>query len=58
VLVSVVAVLVLVAGVVVALVLSAGGSDVGAAGARPAAATAEPLLFGAVSRGRSVEDGT
>jgi hypothetical protein len=54
VLVSVVAVLVLVAGVVVALVLSAGGSDVSAAGARPAAAT----VGGAVSREQTVEDGT
>jgi hypothetical protein len=48
VLVSVVAGLVLVAGVVLALVLSRSGSDVGATG-RPAA-TAEPLLHGAGKR--------
>jgi hypothetical protein len=49
VLVSVVAALVLVAGVVVALVLS-GGSDVSAAGAAPAGESAQPLLFGAGKR--------
>jgi hypothetical protein len=50
VLVSVVAALVLVAGVVVALVLSGGGDDPQAAGAGPAGESAEPLLFGAGKR--------
>jgi hypothetical protein len=50
VLVSVVAALVLVAGVVVALALAGGGSDPQAAGARPAGESAEPLLFGAGKR--------